>query len=147
MSEENPLEPFLDQISEILKTYDENREKKLVGNPSEGDIADLMNIMGRVDAMKKAYEAAKKEQGLTEEDITKALQKDQEKATPKHRQILKKIESLRKDIHLEHKIIDKTLKEERRKKIQSGSTFKTKKKGKKTQKSLHISFRKGWKKM
>ena len=148
MPEQNPLEPFLDQISEFLKTYEENREQKLTGSPSSKDIADLMNLLSRVDAMKQAYEIAKKEQGLTEEEITKAIHEKSEQASPKHKQIMKKIESMRKDIHLEHEIIEKTIKQERRKKVQSANIFKSKKrKGSKSQKSLHISFRKGWKKM
>jgi len=148
MPEENPIEPFLDQISEILKTYEENREKKLTGSPSSKDIADLMNLMSRVDAMKEAYEIAKKEQELTEDEITKAIHEKAEQASPKHKQILKKIESMQKEIKLEHEVIEKTIKQERRKKVQSASMFKSKKKkGAKSQKSLHISFRKGWKKM
>lgn len=149
MSEENPLEPFLDQISEILKIYDQNREKKLAGNPSYSDVASLMNILGRVEAMKKAYEQTKIEQGLTEDDITKALQKKPEQLTPKHQQILKKIEHLREDIQLEQRVIDKTLKKERRKKIQTGTVIKSNKgkRKKSDQRPLHISFRKGWKKM
>jgi len=148
MPEQNPLEPFLDQISEILKTYEENREHKLTGSPSSKDVAELMNLMARVDAMKQAYEIAKKEQGLTEEEITKAIHEKSEQVSPKHKQIMKKIESMRKEIHLEHDIIDKTIKDERRKKVQSSNMFKSKKKkGGRSQKSLHISFRKGWKKM
>jgi len=128
MPEQSPLEPFLDQIAEILSAYDENRDKTLTGSPSSEDIAELMNLMGRVDAMKKAYEIAKQEQGISEDEIDQALKKESEQVSPKHKQILKKIEGMRKDIHLEHSIIDKTIKEERRKKVQASNIFKTKKK-------------------
>ena len=50
MPEQNPLEPFLDQISEFLKTYEENREQKLTGSPSSKDIAELMNILSHHNA-------------------------------------------------------------------------------------------------
>jgi len=148
MPEQNPLEPFLDQISKFLETYDQNRETKLTGVPTSQDIADLMNVMARVDAMKEAYEIAKKEQGLTEEEIANATRKQSEQLSPKQKQILNKIERMRAEIQREHQIIDITIKQERQKKIQSGQMFKSKKKKKhKSLKSLNISFRKGWKKM
>jgi len=148
MPESNPLESFLDQISKFLETYDQNRETKLTGAPSSQDISDLMNVMARVEAMKEAYEVAKKQQGITEEEISKAMKEKSEHLSPKQKQIMNKIARMRKEIHREHKIVDNTIKQERQKKVQAGQAFKSKKKKKsKSQKSLHISFRKGWKKM
>lgn len=148
MSEKNPLEPLLDQISDILNLFEQNRETQLKGNPSAQNIADLMNVMARVDAMKQAYEEAKKATGLTEEDINKAMRDKSDHVDPKYQKLLSKIDRMRKEASFNSKMIGHTIEAERRKKVESSNLFKTKKKRKqKSQKSLSISFRKGWKKM
>ncbi len=148
MPEKNPLEPLLDQISKILQTFDEKKDQKLEGDPTSQDIADLINITSRVEAMKEAFEIAKKEQGITDEEISKAMRENRERLSEKDKQILDRIERMRKEIHMDYELISTSIENERRKKIKGGRMFKKgKHKKSKSQKSLHISFRKGWKKM
>ena len=148
MAEKNPLEPLLDQIAEILKTFDENKGKKIEGDPTDQDVADVMNVMNRVDALKKAYEITKEEQGLTDEDIRKSMRENRDQLSEKDKRLLDKIAKMRSEAKTKHDIVVNAVEKERRKKVKSGRMFKKGKKRKsKTQKSLSISFRKGWKKL
>jgi hypothetical protein len=148
MAEKNPLEPLLDQIAEILKTFDENKGKQIEGDPTSQDVADMINVMNRVDALKKAYEITKKEQGLTEEDIQKTMRENRDRLSEKDQRLLDKIAKMRSEAKLKHDMVENAVEQERRKKVKSGRMFKKGKKRKsKAQKSLSISFRKGWKKL
>lgn len=146
MTEKNPIEMLVDKISDILQVFEENREKPLRGEPTNADLAVMGSLVLQVEAMQEAYQVALKSEGMTDEEVLKVLQGNRVNLSEKNRQLLDKIERMKKEIQFDHDVINRSIEERRRKKGKTGVSFKGE--GKKRRKAdVAIGFRKQWKKM
>jgi len=147
MKEENPFDPLLDEIAEILTIYEKNKTKPLVGDPTPEDGVAMVNLINRVFAMEQAYKETLKNQGMTDQDVQTILAKDRNHLPPKQKQILDRFDRLKKEATQELRTIDVAIRAEKRKIATTGNVFKGASSMKDKKKNVHLSFRRGWKKM
>ena len=143
MKEKHPIEPMLDEIANILRIFEENKNKSVDGDATPEEMVALANLEMQVRAASEAYFIALQREGLSDEEVVGFMQA-RDHMQPKDKAVLERLTKMGREVHAIYRALERALKKSRLRQAKTGRAFKGKKKSKK---SLGIGFRKGWKRL
>ncbi len=135
---------MLDEIAAILKFLEDNKDKKIEGEPTDEELIAMANLELQVIAASQAYFIALEREGLTDEEVVKMM-RNRDKMGEKDRHVFDRLTKMGREVHAIHRAIERAVMKTRQQQSKTGRTYKRKKK--RVNQSLGIGFRKGWKRL
>ena len=144
MAKKHPIEPLVDQVSEILNLYDQHLDDKIEGDLTPELVAMMANLEMRMGAAREALRLTMEKENLTELDLIKIV-RNKERMPPQEKKILDRLAKLGNEVRTLHRAMERQVEADRQTMAKTGKKLKRRLGDSST--NLGIGFRKGWRKL